>query len=317
MNSNEIPLGAKPLFRAGHRRADEAWLDEAFKRPDVLVFLMKSGLPLMEGAGGPALSAGMRPDASPRSLVWLGANAAAFSRGAMRLFMGEDKKGAPIFALCLPDDFSLNGTLLQGAGHFEDMRAAAASLPPLEANLVSTARSISEWHLSHAFCAKCGVPSEPTLAGWKRTCPACKMEHFPRTDPVAIMLPISGDDCLLGRSSGWPPGFWSCLAGYIEPGETLEQGACREVHEESGIVCQPENARYLFCQPWPFPSSLMIGMHLQADTREIIIDPEEIEDARWFSKAEVRQIMDNTHPQVYAPPPLAIAHFVMKAWLEE
>ncbi len=316
ITSNDILLGAKPLDRAAHHRTDEAWLDAAFRRPDVLVFLMKDGCPLMEGKGGPALSAGMRPDTTPRPLVWLGANAVSFAEGAIRLFLGQDKNGTPIFALGLPDSFTLAGTLLEGAGSFEDMRAAAASLSPLEANLVSTARSITEWHRSHAFCSKCGQRSEETEAGWKRVCPACEAEHFPRTDPVAIMLPIYEDHCLLGRSKGWPAGFWSCLAGFVEPGETVEQAACREIYEEAGVKCLPENAKYLFCQPWPFPSSLMMGIHVPAESTDINIDPNEIEEARWFSKDELRQIMAGEHPEVYAPMKMAVAYHVMNTWLE-
>lgn len=317
ITSNDIPLGAKPLDRAAHHRTDDAWLDAAFQRPDVLVFLMKNGSPLMEGESGPPLAAGARPEMKPRPLVWLGANAARFADGAMRIFMGKDKNGTPIFALNLPGNFSLAGTMLDGAGNFEDMRAAGASLPLLESNLVSTARSISEWHVNHMYCSKCGVKSEVAEAGWKRVCPACGAEHFPRTDPVAIMLPIMGDECLLGRSAGWPQGFWSCLAGFVEPGETVEQAACREVFEEAGVKCLPEKAKYLFCQPWPFPSSLMMGVHLIAESHDITIDTNEIEDARWFSKDEVRAIMAGDHPEVYAPYELAIAHHVMKAWIED
>lgn len=316
ITSNDIPLAAKPLDRAAHHRTDRAWLDAAFKRPDVLVFLMKSGMPLMEGSAGPSLSAGARQNAVQRPLVWLGPNAAEFTNGAMRIFLGQDKNETPIFALCLPESFELSGTLLDGVGEFEDMRAAAASLSMLEANLVSTARSMSEWHRTHSYCARCGAPSEPVDAGWKRVCPACEAEHFPRTDPVAIMLPIMGDQCLLGRSAGWPDGFWSCLAGFVEPGETIEQAACREVQEEAGVICLPEKAEYLFCQPWPFPSSLMMGVHLVAETTDIRIDPLEIEAAQWFSKDEVKAMMAGEHPTAYCPPPFAIAHYVMKAWAD-
>lgn len=316
ITSNDMPLASKPLNRAAHRRTDEAWLDAAFQRDDVLVFLMQNGSPLMEGQASPPLGAGARVAPNPRGLVWLGADAARFANGAKRIFMGEDKRGTPIFALCVPEHFTLSGTLLEGAGEFEDMRAAAAALSPLEANLVSTARSISEWHRGHGFCARCGSPSEITEAGWKRVCPACEAEHFPRTDPVAIMLPIKGDQCLLGRSAGWPDGFYSCLAGFVEPGETVEQAACREVEEEAGVICQPESVDYLFCQPWPFPSSLMVGLHMVADTMEIEIDPKEIEDARWFSRDEVVAMIAGEHPDAYCPPPFAIAHHVMKAWVE-
>ena len=317
INSNDIPLAAKPLDRAAHRRTDQAWLDEAFQRPDVLVFLMRDGLPLMDGeASGPA-HPGARLQGSSRRLIWFGPEASKFSERVIRIFMGVDKSETPIFAVCLPDDFALEGTLLEGAGDFEDMRMAAASLTLLEANLVSTARSISEWHRHHGFCANCGAGSEIMDAGWKRHCPNCEREHFPRTDPVAIMLPVRDDHCLMGRGAGWPEGFWSCLAGFVEPGETFEQAACREVHEESGIVCHPDKAEYLFCQPWPFPSSLMVGLHLRAESEEIEIDPNEIQDARWFSRAEVEAMLAGEHETAYLPPPYAIAHHVIKAWIDQ
>ncbi len=317
ITSEDIPLGAKPVDRAAHHRTDEAWLNSAFESPDVLVFLMKKGLPLMEGEPVRTPGAGVRMEAGePRRLVWLGNQARTFADGATRLFLGKDKRGTPIFALALPDEFTLAGTLLEGSGDFEDMRIAAGALSALEANLVSTARSITEWHASHRFCARCGTESQPTDAGWKRVCPSCKTEHFPRTDPVAIMLPILGDECLLGRSPGWPQGFWSCLAGFVEPGESIEQAACREVFEEAGVTCLPSKARYLFCQPWPFPSSLMMGIHLIAESKDIKIDPAEIEDARWFTKDEARDIMADRHPEVYAPMEFAIAHHVLKAWVE-
>ena len=316
ITSNDIPLAAKPLDRAAHHRTDAAWLDAAFKRPDVLIFLMQNGEPLLEGPAGPKLGPGRRAEPRPRPLVWLGPEAMEFAKGALRIFMGVDKNDTPIFALCVAEQFTLQGTRLEGVGEFEDMRAAAASVSLLEANLISTARSMSEWHRSHSYCANCGSPSEPVDAGWKRVCPACEKEHFPRTDPVAIMLPVMGNECLLGRSAGWPEGFWSCLAGFVEPGETLEQAACREVDEEAGVKCLPETAEYLFCQPWPFQSSLMVGVLLRAETREIEIDPKEIEAARWFTKAEVRQMMAGEHPEAYCPPQLAIAYHVMKAWAD-
>ena len=153
-----------------------------------------------------------------------------------------------------------------------------------------------------------------TEAGWKRICTACQAEHFPRTDPVAIMLATSGDKCLLGRQTMWPAGMWSALAGFIEPGETLEQGAARELYEEAGIVCRPANAEYLFCQPWPFPSSLMIGLLLPAENEDITVDEDELEAARWITRAEAREVLAGTHPEIFAPPPFAVAHHILKEW---
>lgn len=298
-NSDFIPLGARPIDRAGHHRSDPAWLDAAFARPDVLVLLVQGGLPLVAPEGG---------------LVWLGPEAARAAPDAKRLFMGLDKAGAPVFALGLPDGFALETSLIAGTGEFMDFRMAMGKLADLEINLASTARSIFEWHKSHRFCAKCGTESEMTEAGWKRVCPACEAQHFPRTDPVAIMLAVRGDKCLLGRQKMWPAGMWSCLAGFIEPGETLEQGAARELHEEAGIVCHPANAEYLFCQPWPFPSSLMIGMLLPAENEDITIDPNELEAARWISRAEARAVLAGEHDEIFAPPAFAVAHHILSEW---
>lgn len=316
INSSMIPLGANPIARAAHRRTDAEWLENALKQEDVLIFLMKDGLPLLQGDAIGSIPRGERPPTETRSLVWLGPEAMRFADGALPIFLGEDKNTTPVFALALPNHFEIQGSLLEGSGAFEDMRVAAASLPALESNLASTARSLSLWHESHGFCAKCGAPTKVGEAGWKRTCPTCGTEHFPRTDPVVIMLPIKDDKCLLGRSPGWPEGFWSSLAGFVEPGETIEQAAAREVFEESGVTCDVEAAKYLFCQPWPFPSSLMMGLHLPALSDDITIDPNEIEDARWFTRSEIFEMMDGTHPSLYMPPPLAIAHYVIKAWVE-
>lgn len=315
--SNDIPLAANPIDRAAHRRSETDWLASARQDPDVLVCLLQAGNPLVEGGRGHGHAS--RPGsvtAAPRQpLVWLGPEAFGLGHDN-EVFLGEDRQGSPVFALDMPGEFSLAGSLIEGLGDWEDMRAAAAILSPLEANCVSTARSLFEWHHRHGFCANCGAPSEVTEAGWKRICTDCAAEHFPRTDPVAIMLAARGDRCLLGRGLGWPPGFVSCLAGFVEPGETVEQAAARELEEEAGIKADPASTEYLFCQPWPFPSSLMIGLILQAETEEITIDPKEIESAHWLTRDEVRAMLAGEHDTFFCPPPMAIAHHVIRTWAE-
>ena len=297
----DIPLAARPVDRAAHHRLDEDWLAAAFAKDSALVMLMQGGAPLMQSNGG---------------LVWLGAQAGTLEHVQHRLFLGLDKHGAAIFALDLAEQFNLDTSPIAGLGEFVEARGAFSTLGPLEANLASTARSLFLWHGAHGYCAKCGNPSETAEAGWKRTCPSCQTEHFPRTDPVAIMLAVKGDKCLLGRQSMWPPGFYSCLAGFVEPGETVEQAAARELYEEAGITASWETAEYLFAQPWPFPSSLMVGLILQAETEDITIDEKEIEEARWFTRAEARAIIAGEHDSLYAPPEMAIAHHILKAWAE-
>jgi len=182
--------------------------------------------------------------------------------------------------------------------------------------LIAEAKAVLHWHLRHRFCSNCGAPTHVKQAGWKRDCPVCQAEHFPRTDPVAIMLAVTGDQCLLGRSPRFVPTMWSCLAGFIEPGEAIEDAVRRETREEAGITCG--RVVYFHSQPWPFPSSLMIGCHAEALTRDIVVDRAELEDARWFSKAEVESMLLRRHPQgLTTPPPVAIAHHLIRAWVED
>jgi len=317
-NSNDMPLAAKPLERAAHRRTDESWLETAIQSDNVLIFLMQEGKPCLEGesSGQSSMRPGDAAKADSRPLFWLGPEALKLSDNIHTLFLGEDKSGTPIFAIDLPAQFNTAGSLIEGVAGFEDMRAATGWLSPMEANLASTARSLFAWHDSHGFCAKCGKGTGVTEAGWKRQCPSCGAEHFPRTDPVAIMLATDGENALIGRSAGWPAGFMSCLAGFCEPGETIEQAASRELFEEAGIIADPALAEYVACQPWPFPSSLMVGLIMPAQSTQIVLDKNELEDARWITRDEARQIMASQHPDLYCPPPMAIAHHLLKVWAE-
>jgi NAD+ diphosphatase len=187
----------------------------------------------------------------------------------------------------------------------------AVHLPPL-----AEGKALLVWHGRHRFCPNCGAPSRPVDAGWRRDCPSCKTQHFPRTDPVAIMLPIAGERCVLGRSPRFAPTMWSCLAGFIEPGETIEEAVRREVLEEVGIVCG--RVKYFTCQPWPFPMSLMIGCHAEAMSENIVIDRSELEDARWFDREELVLMLLRKHPQgLTATVPHAIAHHIIRNYIEE
>jgi NAD+ diphosphatase len=187
----------------------------------------------------------------------------------------------------------------------------AEHLPPL-----AEAKALLGWHARHRFCPNCGAPTRPVQAGWRRDCPACKAEHFPRTDPVVIMLVIAGERCVLGRSPRFASTMWSCLAGFAEPGETIEEAVRREVLEEVGIICG--RVEYLTSQPWPFPSSLMIGCHAEARSETIVIDRSEIEDARWFDREELRLMLMRQHPEgLTTPPPVAIAHHIIRNFVED
>ncbi|WP_421701436.1 NAD(+) diphosphatase [Aliiroseovarius sp.] len=198
---------------------------------------------------------------------------------------------------------------------FAELRGVMAGLPALDAELAATARSILSWQRSHRFCAACGESSEMVQAGWQRSCPACGAQHFPRTDPVVIMLVTHGNSVLLGRSPGWPEGMYSLLAGFLEPGETVEAAVRREVFEEAGV--RIGRVGYLASQPWPYPSSLMIGCRAEALGREITLDPAELDHALWATREEVLEAFAGRHPVLRPARKGAIAHFLLKNWLAD
>jgi NAD+ diphosphatase len=197
-----------------------------------------------------------------------------------------------------------------------DLRGMATSgvVPPGELSAIAMAKSMVNWHQRHGYCANCGQRTTMKEGGWKRECPNCKAEHFPRTDPVVIMLVTHGDKCLLGRAPRFLPGMYSCLAGFVEAAETIEDAVRREVFEEAGIRCTDVN--YYMTQPWPYPSSLMIGCTARATNEDIVVDRSELEDARWFDRAEARLMITRKHPDGLAGPhPFAIAHHLLGRWL--
>ncbi len=198
-----------------------------------------------------------------------------------------------------------------------DLRSLATQglLAPAMLGLLGQARSLLGWHANHRFCARCGGETGMEQGGVRRRCNACGALHFPRVDPVVIMLAIHGEDCLLGRSHHFDAGRYSALAGFVEPGETIEDAVRRETHEESGI--EIGEVIYFASQPWPFVSTLMIACHAQALTRDIVMDAEELDDCRWFSRASVRQMLNGTHGQGFtAPPAMAIGHRLLAAFAE-
>jgi NAD+ diphosphatase len=204
----------------------------------------------------------------------------------------------------LPDDHA-----------FAELRGVMTRLTARDAELLATAKAVLQWHASHGFCATCGAASVVAMGGWQRNCPACGAHHFPRTDPVVIMVVTHGNSLLVGRSPGWPEGMYSLLAGFVEPGETLEAAVRREVFEEAGVRLGAVG--YLASQPWPFPASLMFGCRAEALGTDIVLDPAEIEDALWLTREEAVAVMAGEHPQIKAPRRGAIASFLISAWLAD
>jgi NAD+ diphosphatase len=195
---------------------------------------------------------------------------------------------------------------------FIDLRSVAGQLTQGETTIVAAAKGVVGWHRIHPFCARCGGASVPEDGGWRRKCTACGALHFPRTDPVVIMLVTRGEQVLLGRQSAWGPGLYSLLAGFMEPGETIADAVRRETREETSV--RVGRVRFLASQPWPFPASLMLGCWAEALSEEIVIDAE-IEDARWVSRTEMALAFRGEHPHFAAPQPDSIARWILAAWV--
>lgn len=198
---------------------------------------------------------------------------------------------------------------------FIELRALMSELSHEDGSIVATARAVQSWHETHPHCARCGAASDITMAGWQRSCPACNAQHFPRTDPVIIALITHGNSVLLGRSPAWPDKFYSLLAGFMEPGETIEAATRREIFEEAGVRLGP--VEYLSSQPWPYPGSLMLGVRAEALGREITIDPEEIAEAKWVSREDVMAAQDGSNPELLPARQGAIARFLIDRWLAD
>jgi len=282
-------------------------LAELRAAPACRVLAFWNGQPLVDGRGE-----GLRLPALPADLGWRAANPDE------ALFLGLDGE-APVWAIELTGEADPSAGPLEGRGRFMDLRLAGGQLSPEDAGVAATAKALFEWRRKHRFCSACGQPSEPADAGWKRICPSCKTEHFPRTDPVTIMLPTFRDQCLLGRQAVWPKGRFSTLAGFLEPGESIEAGCAREVKEEAGL--EVVSVRYHSSQPWPFPTNLMIGLIAEVSGQDARPDQTELEEVRWFRKDQLLALLRGDAgwsdiEGMGVPPPFAIAHQLMKAWAE-
>jgi len=198
---------------------------------------------------------------------------------------------------------------------FAELRGVMTALSPLDAEIVATAKAVLGWHGTHRFCARCGAESTMAMSGWQRDCAGCGGHHFPRTDPVVIMLITRGNSVLMGRSPGWPEGMFSLLAGFVEPGESIEAAVRREVFEEAGI--RVGQVDYLSSQPWPFPASLMFGCKGEALDDIITIDPNEIEQALWLTREDMMQVFAGEHPLIRPPRKGAIASFLLSHWVAD
>lgn len=289
-----IPYSGSPLLRGRPAGADPRWYDTARADPKAR-FIAFHDLRV--------LAQGQRP---------------AFVTAAQLVPDGET-----VFLGCLDDTpfFAANvstcdETRFEAIGPFIEVRAAASQFSLEDLAIVGHGRALIDWHDRHGFCARCGAPTRAIDGGARRQCETCETEHFPRTDPVVIMLVAHGDRALLGRQSRMPPGLYTTLAGFVEQGETIEEAVAREIHEEAGI--RIANVRYFASQPWPFPSSLMIGCFADATSETIRVDRDELEDARWFSRREVEAMIARPFAGSelpFGPPRFAIARRLLEAWV--
>ncbi len=250
--------------------------------------------------------------------VWFShAESEGLGQGLEEVFLGLDPAGGPRFARLI-DRGHVEPLRERSELFLTDLRSVALKrlVPNDELGPLGEGRALLDWHARHRFCAQCGSPTKLGANGWKRECSACGAQHFPRTDPVVIMLAVRGDKCLLARQSRFAPGMYSCIAGFVEPGETFEDAVRRETWEEAGL--RAGTVRYLCSQPWPFPSSLMIGCLAEALNDEIVLDDTELEAGRWFSRDEAVQMLEGRHPDnLFCPPHMAIANTILKAWALE
>src|SRR5712671_4833524 len=295
-------FAGNPLDRVSQRRQDAGWVASLLDDPESRLLPLHDLKPQVRHASAVALA---WQNVGPwRSLV---------DDGSTLILLGI-REGRAYFAL----DASSSGIPPDGDTAAMDARSVASMIDGGEAAILAEARSLIDWHARHRFCAQCGSPTRVVAAGWVRRCPECKASHYPRSDPVTIMLVVNGERALLGRNRRRPGNRFSCLAGFMEPGETLEEGVRREVHEEAGI--RVGRVKYLACQPWPFPSSLMMGFLCEAVSEEITVDPEELAEARWFHRDEIRAMVaraasgPDDPTQLSLPGPVAIAHHICRRW---
>lgn len=309
----EVTFAGSFLDRADRLRGDAAGLSRMRDDPASRALPVWRGKPLFD-----------LTDDGPR-LAWLPmADPLIADCPQPLLFLGLDPDGHAHFAADVsgiappdaePADFVDRRTLdLSDTRKFIDLRSIMGDITHRDADIAAAAKGILEWRLTHGFCANCGGQNAVGHAGWRMECTTCGRFHFPRTDPVVIMLVLDGDRVLLGRQSAWPERMYSLLAGFMEPGEGIEDAVRREVAEEAGITIA--EVRYATSQPWPFPASLMIGCVARAVTTEITLDPVELEDALWATRDEIAEALAGRHPRIAPARRGALAQLLLRAWVE-
>ena len=297
-------FAGNPFDRGDVQRRDEEYLNELFVHPDTQILPMWQ-LNVLVQTNPHSTLGWIRPTDAERLDIDVKPIFLGFKDRKAHFALDISEIHDPVHELNLPESWQ-----------FQEARAAAMELPGPETGILAQSRAQLDWHARHGFCSVCGNRTEPGRGGHVRKCSECGSEHFPRTDPVVIMVTYRGDHCVLGQSRGRlsRSGMFSALAGFVDQGEAIEEAVRREVKEEAGI--EVGEVTYHSSQPWPFPSSLMIGCHAKALSTEIHRDEEEMSDVRWFSREQVLSALKNENPDLRVPGPIAIAHHIIKAWAE-
>jgi NAD+ diphosphatase len=301
-----IPFSGSPLNRASEKRTDVNWIESRRRDPSSLILPLWRLDPFLLGpeTSEPPIELGLlRPEI---------ANSLA-ADGTACIFLGLDGDRA-IFAIDISETGEpANVGPLAGLGYFRDARTAAQMVSIEHAAIIAQAKALIDWHQRHGFCPRCGAPTHIVDAGYRRLCRKCNAEHFPRVDPVVIMLATDGEACLVGRGKQFPHGMFSALAGFIEPGETIEEAVQRELMEEASV--KVGEVTYYATQPWPFPSSLMIGCFAKAHNRDVRVDESELAELRWLERDVARDLIAGKQVEgIRVPAPIAIAHHLIKAF---
>ena len=293
------------IDRSAHVREQEGWLDAVVARPDTRLVPVWRSRNLFADLGNRV----MPPVAALPTVVEAGR---LLDLAREVVFLGDFQGIAHIAVDLSPLDEEMVGTMTGTWGQFSDLREIGPLIERFEGAVMAYARGLMFWHARHGFCGVCGSPTVSAKGGHQRNCtnPDCGASHFPRTDPAVIMLVHDGDRALLGRQKIWPQGMYSTLAGFVEPGESLEEAVAREVFEESGIHIR--DVRYHSSQPWPFPCSLMLGFHAEAKTAAIDINRDELDDAQWFTRDEMRNFADQGK---FLPRAISISRRLIEDWL--
>jgi NAD+ diphosphatase len=301
-----IPFSGNPLNRASEKRIDTNWIESKRRDASSLIFPMWRLQPFLLGSekAAPPLEIGL---VQPEIADAFGLDE------AICIFLGLDGDRA-MFALDISQTSNPTKTgPLAGLGHFRDARVAGSMVSMRDAAIIAQAKALIDWHQRHGFCPKCGTPTKFMDAGYRRLCDQCKAEHFPRVDPVVIMLATHGEACLVGRGKIFPAGMFSALAGFVEPGETIEEAVRRELMEEASV--KVDEVTYYATQPWPFPSSLMIGCFANALSRDVKADETELAEVRWIERSVARELIEGKQVDgMMVPPPIAIAHHLIRTW---